>query len=214
MVLAEAARADGPPEPHPRPGAKAIRVLLPVWGEEFVGQFLEYSLPTLLAPGNIPALAQGPADPLRLSDARAGRSGNPGASGLSAPVAGMHGRIPADRRSDRLGQPLDDDHPCLCARGARGRPGDARYLLLFSCRRLHHGKRLAGHGMGAHAAGRERGPSGQFPGRRGNRRGVAGRASCRRRHLARAEPARGDALGARLPPSVHRGKHRQLPAVP
>jgi hypothetical protein len=29
-----------------------------VWGEEFVGQFLEYSLPTLLAPGNLPALAR------------------------------------------------------------------------------------------------------------------------------------------------------------
>jgi len=43
---------------NPRSAAKAIRLLLPVWGDEFVGQFLDHSLPTLLAPGNIPALAE------------------------------------------------------------------------------------------------------------------------------------------------------------
>lgn len=42
----------------PRSAAIAIRVLLPVWGDEFVRQFLDQSLPTLLAPGNIPALAE------------------------------------------------------------------------------------------------------------------------------------------------------------
>src|SRR6266496_2424558 len=57
-VLAKAAPGDVPQEPRLRPAAKAIRVLLPVWGEDFVAQFLEYSLPTLLAPGNIPALAK------------------------------------------------------------------------------------------------------------------------------------------------------------
>lgn len=31
--------------------------MLPVWGYNFVRQFLEWSLPTLLAPGNLPALA-------------------------------------------------------------------------------------------------------------------------------------------------------------
>jgi len=36
---------------------KAIAILLPVWGDEYIEQFLEQSLPTLLAPGNIPALA-------------------------------------------------------------------------------------------------------------------------------------------------------------
>jgi hypothetical protein len=41
-----------------RPRPKAICVLLPVWGDEFINQFLEQSLPTLLAPGNIPALAK------------------------------------------------------------------------------------------------------------------------------------------------------------
>jgi len=35
----------------------AIKVLLPVWGYSYVRQFLECGLPTLLAPGNVPALA-------------------------------------------------------------------------------------------------------------------------------------------------------------
>ena len=33
------------------------RVLLGVWGESFIKSFLEFSLPSLLAPGNLPALA-------------------------------------------------------------------------------------------------------------------------------------------------------------
>jgi hypothetical protein len=41
-----------------RPPPSAVKILLPVWGERFVGQFLEFCLPTLLAPGNIPALAR------------------------------------------------------------------------------------------------------------------------------------------------------------
>jgi len=36
--------------------ARAIRLLVPVWGERFVRVFLDCSLPTLFAPGNIPAL--------------------------------------------------------------------------------------------------------------------------------------------------------------
>src|SRR5262249_20131427 len=36
----------------------AAKLVLPVWGYRYVRQFLEVSLPTLLAPGNIPALAQ------------------------------------------------------------------------------------------------------------------------------------------------------------
>ena len=36
----------------------AIKVLMPVWGLRYVRQFLEFCLPTLLAPGNIPALAR------------------------------------------------------------------------------------------------------------------------------------------------------------
>ena len=36
---------------------KAATLLLPVWGYSYVRQFLEYGLPTLLAPGNVPALA-------------------------------------------------------------------------------------------------------------------------------------------------------------
>jgi len=59
-VLAEAPRDERlrENEPHDRSAPKAIRILLPVWGDAFVGQFLDHSLPTLLAPGNIPALAQ------------------------------------------------------------------------------------------------------------------------------------------------------------
>jgi hypothetical protein len=37
---------------------KAITLLLPAWGFRYVRQFLEFGLPTLLAPGNVPALAQ------------------------------------------------------------------------------------------------------------------------------------------------------------
>jgi hypothetical protein len=41
-----------------RPPPRAIRLLLPVWGYRYVRQFLEFSLPTMLAAGNLPALAQ------------------------------------------------------------------------------------------------------------------------------------------------------------
>ncbi len=41
-----------------RPRPKRIKVLLPVWGYDFTQQFLKLSLPTLLAPGNLPTLAQ------------------------------------------------------------------------------------------------------------------------------------------------------------
>jgi SAM-dependent methyltransferase len=44
-----------PPRRHTPP--KEIRLLLPVWGYRFVRAFLEQGLPTLLAPGNVPALA-------------------------------------------------------------------------------------------------------------------------------------------------------------
>jgi len=39
-----------------RLGPSAVKLLLPVWGHRFIHQFLTVSLPTLLAPGNIPAL--------------------------------------------------------------------------------------------------------------------------------------------------------------
>lgn len=41
-----------------RPAPAAAQVLLPVWGYEFTRQFLDRSLPTLLAPGNLPAVAR------------------------------------------------------------------------------------------------------------------------------------------------------------
>jgi 2-polyprenyl-3-methyl-5-hydroxy-6-metoxy-1,4-benzoquinol methylase len=36
----------------------AVKFLLPVWGYEYVRQFLEVGLPTLLAPGNVPGVAK------------------------------------------------------------------------------------------------------------------------------------------------------------
>ncbi len=58
--LRDAATNDGraASAPQRKPPPKAIRVLLPVWGHRFIKQFLEYGLPTLLAPGNLPALAK------------------------------------------------------------------------------------------------------------------------------------------------------------
>lgn len=44
--------------PQMRSVPKAIQCILPVWGLKFVRQFLEVGLPTLLAPGNIPALVR------------------------------------------------------------------------------------------------------------------------------------------------------------
>ena len=37
---------------------KQVKLLLPVWGLRYILQFLEFSLPTLLAPGNLPAVAK------------------------------------------------------------------------------------------------------------------------------------------------------------
>src|SRR5262245_22540809 len=59
-------RAGAPPRTLPdqagfearRPPATACAVLLPVWGGAFVRRFLDCCLPTLLAPGNLPALAR------------------------------------------------------------------------------------------------------------------------------------------------------------
>ena len=45
---AQASRAGGP---------QAVRLLLPVWGQRYLRRFFEFSLPTMIAPGNIPALA-------------------------------------------------------------------------------------------------------------------------------------------------------------
>src|SRR5579864_4759702 len=41
-----------------RPPARSGAVLVPVWGYPFVSQFLEFGLPTLLAPGNLPTVAR------------------------------------------------------------------------------------------------------------------------------------------------------------
>src|SRR5438552_75850 len=41
-----------------RPPPGRVKLLLPVWGHRYVRQLLELGLPTLMAPGNVPALAQ------------------------------------------------------------------------------------------------------------------------------------------------------------
>jgi len=41
-----------------RPPPETVKLLLPVWGHRYVRQFLEVGLPTLMAPGNVPALAK------------------------------------------------------------------------------------------------------------------------------------------------------------
>jgi hypothetical protein len=51
------ATSSDPGRKRRRPPPKAAQCVLPVWGYKFVRQFLEVGLPTLLAPGNIPALA-------------------------------------------------------------------------------------------------------------------------------------------------------------
>jgi hypothetical protein len=50
------ARESRPAGPRRGP-PQQVRLLLPVWGEQFIVQFLRVSLPTLLAPGNLPAVA-------------------------------------------------------------------------------------------------------------------------------------------------------------
>ena len=47
-----------PPATNRRSPARCFCVLLPVWGESYIKQFLECSLLTLLADGNLPALAR------------------------------------------------------------------------------------------------------------------------------------------------------------
>jgi len=59
LSLAPSASTGAPaPAPTLRCPPKANCILLPVWGDIFITQFLEKSLPTLLADGNIPALAK------------------------------------------------------------------------------------------------------------------------------------------------------------
>jgi len=41
-----------------RPAATSGALLVPIWGYRFVSQFLEFGLPTLLASGNLPAIAR------------------------------------------------------------------------------------------------------------------------------------------------------------
>jgi hypothetical protein len=57
-ITAELDQVEMPAAPEGRAPPKWIKVLEPVWGYEFTQQFLRFSLPSLLAPGNLPSLAQ------------------------------------------------------------------------------------------------------------------------------------------------------------
>src|SRR5271156_23054 len=54
-ITAELGELETLTPPKGRAPPKWIKVLEPVWGYEFTQQFLNVSLPTLLAPGNLPA---------------------------------------------------------------------------------------------------------------------------------------------------------------
>jgi len=56
--MPRASRPGADPLQPRRPPPTFVKLLLPVWGHRYVRQFLEIGLPTLLAPGNVPALAQ------------------------------------------------------------------------------------------------------------------------------------------------------------
>src|SRR5271156_1370649 len=57
-ITAELGELETLTPPKGRAPPKWIKVLEPVWGYEFTQQFLNVSLPTLLAPGNLPTLAK------------------------------------------------------------------------------------------------------------------------------------------------------------
>ena len=57
VTTVSAAEPAPPAGVAPRGPVKTVQVLLPVWGHRFIRQFLEFCLPTLLAPGNMPAIA-------------------------------------------------------------------------------------------------------------------------------------------------------------
>jgi len=53
-----AAAAKLSPSPQWRPLPRAAKLMVPVWGYSYVRQFLQAGVPTLLAPGNLPAVAR------------------------------------------------------------------------------------------------------------------------------------------------------------
>jgi hypothetical protein len=57
MEASSGAAIGAEPSSSRRTPLRAVTMLMPVWGYRFVSQFLEFCLPTLLAPGNLPAVA-------------------------------------------------------------------------------------------------------------------------------------------------------------
>jgi hypothetical protein len=56
LPIASVAPAPKPERGHRGP-PKTVQFLLPVWGVKYIAQFLQVSLPTLIAPGNLPSIA-------------------------------------------------------------------------------------------------------------------------------------------------------------
>ena len=75
----------------------AIKVLMPVWGLRYTRQFLEFCLPTMLAPGNVPALAQALPCTFVVMTSHEGRASHPSASCLASTGRDLPRRSSADR---------------------------------------------------------------------------------------------------------------------
>ena len=111
-------------------GPQAVRLLLPVWGQRYLRRFFEFSLPTMIAPGNIPALAAAlPCTFVFLTSAQDAEliAEHPGYRHLRAICRTEI--VPID---DLItGETFDHDHAGLCPRRARGGPGHAETCFLF-----------------------------------------------------------------------------------
>ena len=176
-------------------GAQAVRLLLPVWGARYLRRFFEFSLPTMIAPGNIPALAAAlPCTFVFLTSAQDAEliAEHPGYRHLSAicrtEIVPIDDLITGDNHSTTITLAYE--------RAMRAAAADHRHLLPVPDLRLPGGGRVVPPRARAHSGGRERRAGGQFPGDRG---GCGARLSFdlrQRRHGAHAGPARARRLGA------------------
>ena len=92
---------------------------LPVWGYSYVRQFLECGLPTLLAPGNVPALAAAlPTEFIILTSAD-DEILHRRAPGIQAARLRLQDDDPSDRSPDHRRQLFDHHYACLHAEAVR-----------------------------------------------------------------------------------------------
>ena len=94
-------RAAGPVESVRAP--KAIRLLLPVWDEHFIVQFLRISLPTLLSPGNLPAAGRPSTLQIRIPDQADGATLLKDHAAIRLSADCLRRRVRFDRRSYHRG---------------------------------------------------------------------------------------------------------------